>query len=320
MPDSLYTIQNHNPGQLDKLSVFIESYLKTYPDAKLQSVGLYTYHPGVENGQNVFLALDPQGQVCGFAPLFAAPVTEECAPGDPHHIWMILLADPEAGDGQVIRELLLEKVMERARSIAAGFPSFCCTRLASDMMASQRADIAFLEQRGFEHYDGMYVMQRATADPVPDLTLPAELSLRFWKIASEAERQQYLRAFNKAFPENPKSLETLKFLLDSPMWQARGTAVAAFDLQGELVASILVYPGENKSYGITDDVFVLPAWRGRGIAKALIARGLEFLHDHGIAQVILEVKQHNLPAVSVYQAMGYQIVNQEVFLGCFLGQ
>ena len=317
MPDSLFTIQNHNPGQLDKLSVFIESYLKAYPDAKLQSAGFYTYHPGVENGLNVFLALDPQGQVRGFAPLFPAPVTEECAPSDPHHIWMILLADPEAGDGQAIRELLLEKVMERANGIAAGFPTFRRTRLASDMMASQRADIAFLEQQGFAHYDGMYVMQRATADPVPDLALPAELALRYWKIASETERQQYLSAFNNAFPENPKSLETLKFLLDSPMWQA-GTAVAAFDLQGEPVASILVYPGENKSYGITDDVFVLPAWRGRGVAKALIARGLEYIHDHGIAQVILEVKQTNSPAVSVYKAMGYTIINQEVYLGRFL--
>jgi GNAT superfamily N-acetyltransferase len=230
---------------------------------------------------------------------------------------MILLADPEAGEDLPIRELLLEKVMERVSSIAAGFPPFHRTRLASDMMASQQADIAFLEQHGFEHYDGMYVMQRSTVDPVPEQPLPAQLTLRYWKLESEAEQQQYLCALNQAFPDAPKSLESVKFLLDSPMWQA-GTAVIAFDMQDELVASILVYPDESRSYGITDDVFILPAWRGRGIAKALIAKGLEYLHDYGYAQVILEVKQHNLPAVSVYQAMGYKIINQEVFLGCFL--
>jgi GNAT superfamily N-acetyltransferase len=317
MSVSHYTIQNHNPGLLEKLGVFIERYLKAYPDAKLLSAGFYTYHPGVENGLNVFLVLDAEGQVRGFAPLFPTPLTEESASGDPHHIWMILLADPEGGDGQVIRELLLEKIMERACSIAAGFPSFCRTRLASDIMASQRVDIAFLEQHGFEHYNGMYVMQRATGELVPEQPLPVQLTLRYWKLESEAEQQQYLRSFNKAFPENPKSLISLKFLLDSPMWQA-GTAVAAFDFQDELVASILVYPDEGRSYGITDDVFVLSPWRGRGIAKALIAKGLEFLHDHGYAQVILEVKQHNLPAVSVYQAMGYKIINQEVFLGRYL--
>jgi ribosomal protein S18 acetylase RimI-like enzyme len=34
---------------------------------------------------------------------------------------------------------------------------------------------------------------------------------------------------------------------------------------------------------------------------------------------MLEVKQQNLPAVSVYRAMGFKIINQEVFLGRFLG-
>jgi GNAT superfamily N-acetyltransferase len=318
LPSRYYTIQNHTPRQLDKLAVFIDRYLKTCPDAKLLSAGFYTFHPALENGLNVFCALDAEGQVRGFAPLFPAAVTEESAPTDPHHIWMILLADPEAEDELAIRELLLEQVLQRASRIIASFPPFRRTRLASDMMISQRADIAFLEQHGFEHYDGMYVMQRSSSDPVPDQSLPSELTLRHWKLESEPEQQQYLRAFNKAFPGNPKTIESLKFLLDSPMWPF-GTAVAAFDLQDELIASLLVYPDESRSCGITDDVFVLPAWRGRGIAKALIAKGLHYLHDHGYAQVMLEVKQQNLPAVSVYRAMGFKIINQEVFLGRFLG-
>jgi hypothetical protein len=129
------------------------------------------------------------------------------------------------------------------------------------MMISQQADTAFQDQHGFEPYDGMYVMQRWTADPVPEHSLPAELTLRHLKFESEPEQRQYLHAFNQAFPGNPKSLGTLKFLLDSPMWQA-GTAAAAFDQQDELIASILVYPDESRSFGITDDVFVLPGAGG----------------------------------------------------------
>lgn len=312
-----YTIQNHSPAQLDNLTGFCERYRKAYPDAKLLNAGFYTFHPAVENGLNVFLVLDVQGQVRGFAPLFPAPVSEDTGPDDPHHIWMILLAEPEAEDGLQIRQPLLEKLLERAGSLAAGFPPGRRTRLASDMVISQCADIAFLQGHGFEHYDGMYVMRRSLSDPIPDLPLPAELTLRAWKIASEAEQLQYLCAFNQAFPENPKSLATLKFLLDSPLWEP-GTAMAAFDSHGELAASILVYPDESRSWGITDDVFVLPAWRGRGIAKALIAKGLFYLREKAYDQVFLEVRQHNLPAVSVYQALDYKIINQEVFLGRFL--
>jgi ribosomal protein S18 acetylase RimI-like enzyme len=317
MKNHPYTIQNHTPEQLDNLAFFFERYRKVYPDAKLAPVELYTYHPAAENGRNVFLVLDAAGQVRGFAPLFPAPVGEDSGPDDPHHIWMILLSDLDAGDDLPVRELLLEKVMERADSMAAGFPSFRRTRLASDMMISQQADITFLEQHGFDRSDGVYVMQRLISEPVPDLPFPAELAVRLWMPESEAEQQQYLHAYNKAFPGNPKSLEALKFLLESPTWKA-GTAVAAFDPQDELIASILVYPHESRSYGVTDDVFVLPAWRGRGIAKALIARGLVYLRENEYDQVFLEVKQQNIPAVSVYKALGYKIVNQEVFLGRFL--
>jgi ribosomal protein S18 acetylase RimI-like enzyme len=44
---------------------------------------------------------------------------------------------------------------------------------------------------------------------------------------------------------------------------------------------------------------------------------LQYLLEQGYNQVILEVKQRNHPAVSVYQAMGYKIINQEVILGRF---
>jgi hypothetical protein len=134
MSVSHYTIQNHNPSQVDNLGALIERYLNTYPDTKLQSAEFYTYHPAVENGLNVFLALDPKGQVRGFAPLFPAPVNEQSAPADPHQIWTILLADPEAGNGLQIREILLEKVMERASGIAAGFPSFHRTRMGYNII------------------------------------------------------------------------------------------------------------------------------------------------------------------------------------------
>jgi GNAT superfamily N-acetyltransferase len=323
MQTDLYTIQNHHPGQIDNLSAFFERYLKACPDAKLLSAGFYTYHPGAENGQNVFLALDSQGQVRGFAPVFAAPVGEDSAPTDPHHIWTVLLADPEAGDRLSIHQLLLKHVLARASSMAAGFPSYRRdlglvrrTRLASDMMASQRGDIAFLEQNGFECYDGMYVMHCPPGKPIPEISLSAGLVVRRWTLGSQTEQEQYLHAYNQGFPGSPKTLETLRFLLDSPLW-ANGTAISVFTPANDLIASILVYPVEQ-GFGLTDDVFVLPAWRGRGIARFLIGEGLKYFQERAISDVRLEVKQSNHPAVGVYSSMGYVTINEEVFLGRFL--
>lgn len=316
MPEHAYTIQNNNPSQLDALGAFIERYLKACPDAKLFSAGFYTYHPVAENGQNVFLALDSEGQVRGFAPVFPAPVGEDSAPTDPHHIWTILLAEPESMDALSIHQLLLEHVLARANCLAAGFPSIRRTRLASDMMASQRDDIAFLEQNGFERYGGMYVMQRPPGKPIPDIPLPGSLVVRRWKLSSESEQEQHLIAYNQGFPDNPKTLATLRFLLDSPLW-ANGTAISVFTPSNDLIASILVYPAEQ-GFGLTDDVFVLPAWRGRGIARFLIGEGLKYFQERGIPEWRLEVKQSNLPAVRVYTSMGYEVINEEVFVGRYL--
>jgi GNAT superfamily N-acetyltransferase len=316
MPSQPLTLQNYTPIHLDKLAAFLERYRQACPDAKLTSAEVYTYHPALENGQNVFCVFDDHGQIRGFAPLFPAPVGDDAPPGEPHHIWMVLLADPGYEAAVQARELLLGPVLERAHILAALLPPKRPTRLACDLMISQQTDIIFLERNSFERYDGTYVMQRSCVDPIPDIPLPTELSLKHWKLTSVPEQEQYIRAYNQAFPTYPRTLEALKFFLNSPSW-SDGTAIAAFDPRGELVASILVYPREQ-GFGITDDVFVLPAWRGRDIAKALIAEGLRYLRDHDFTQVILEVLQRNLPAVSVYRSMGYKMINEEVFLGRFL--
>ena len=33
--------------------------------------------------------------------------------------------------------------------------------------------------------------------------------------------------------------------------------------------------------GYTEDIFVRPAWRGKGIARAAIAEGMRYLQEHG---------------------------------------
>jgi len=313
------TIQNYSPDQIDQLSAFIERYRSEYPDAKLFDAGLYTYHPAAENGANAFCVYDGESLLRGFAPLFPAPVGENAGSNDPHHIWMILLADPTYEEASLVREMLLEPVFEQARILAARLPASRPTRLASDLMVSQREDIAFLEQNGFTHYDGMYMMRcelgQVVSEKLPKLS--ADLTLQRSKLDTESEQHQYLQAFNQCFPNHPKNLASLQFLLNSLQWGKGGIALTA-SYEGELIASIMTYPAESGAYAAPDNVFVLPARRGRGIAKALIAEGLRYAQAQGFGEICLEVMQDNAPAIAVYRSMGYEAVNQEVFLGCII--
>jgi ribosomal protein S18 acetylase RimI-like enzyme len=308
-------VRNYQASEMEKLARFSERYREVFPDAKLAPPELYTYHPALKDGDNVFCALDHQERIVGFAPIFPAPATKESEPEEPHHIWTIVVADPAAPNAGQARALLLDRVIERAKAIKASFTPRR-VKLAADMAASQRPDIQHLLENGFERYEGMHVMSRQTKDPIPDTTIPQEITVNLWEMASEEERISYVRAFNSCFFENPKTLEGLSFILDSPTWA--GTTIAAFDSQGQLVGSVLAYPDEEKHWGVMDDVFVLPEWRRRGIARRLVGEGIRYLSEQGMEEVRLDVVQSNEPAISLYKSMGYETISEEVMLGLYL--
>jgi GNAT superfamily N-acetyltransferase len=310
------TIRNHTANDLPQLSAFINRYLAVIPDAKLVVPEVYTYHPAAEKGQNVFSAWD-ENDFVGFAPAFPAPATEAEAASEPHHIWSIVVADPTRADGDAIREALLARVLDRACVLAERFPAPRRVRLACDLIVSQKADIDFLLGNGFAHYESMYVMDRDLTAPLLDLSLPQDIAVRQWKMETETEQDAYLAAFNRCFPGNPKDRAALQFFMQSPMWQV-GTAISAFDGDGALVASVLSYWDPDDRIGVTDDVFVLLEWRGRGIAKYLVNAGLAYQRAHGLERACLEVRASNPPAVSVYKATGHTIVNEEWLLGLYI--
>ena len=90
--------------------------------------------------------------------------------------------------------------------------------------------------------------------------------------------------------------------------------ISAYSPSSELVGSILVYGDTEKGLGVTDDVMVLPRWRGQKIAKSLIGEGLRYFWAQGISEVQLEVRASNVAAVSVYTSMGFKVINRESLL------
>jgi len=310
-------IRNHTTNDLPHLAAFITRYLAAIPDAKLIYPAVYTYHPALEGGKNVFTAWDENEILVGFAPAFPVPATDAEAANEPHHIWTIVVADPARGDGDAIRGALLARVLERARVLTERFPAPRRVRLASDLIVSQKADIDFLLGQGFTHYASMYVMTRDLNAPLLDVSLPPGITVRHWKMETEAEQDQYLAAFNRCFPSNSKDRATLQFFMRSPLWGV-GTAITAFDTDNALIASVLSYWDPDEKIGITDDVFVLPEWRGRGLARYLVNAGLAYQHTHGLEYARLEVHANNPPAIAVYKATGYTIVNEEWLLGLYI--
>ncbi|MCA9973608.1 MAG: GNAT family N-acetyltransferase, partial [Anaerolineales bacterium] len=266
----------------------------------------------LEDRQNVWCVLDARQQLVGFAPMFPVLTTDAAGVTGPHEVWLVILARPDDAAADTVRDLLFTAVLQRAAALKAAY-GLAHLRLAADMMVSQEADIAYLAQKGFAVYEQMLVMRRDTAEPIPDVSIPAEIAIRPSRLETAASQAAYLAAYNVCFPDHPKTVDELQFLLQSPLWR-QGQVIAAYTPAGEIAGSIMLYRDPQEAHGVLDDVLVLPAWRGRGIARRLVGEGLRFFRARGVPEVRLEVRASNAPAVAAYRAMGYRVVNQEHLL------
>jgi ribosomal-protein-alanine acetyltransferase len=66
---------------------------------------------------------------------------------------------------------------------------------------------------------------------------------------------------------------------------------------------------------VADEVEVLfvataPAWRRRGVARALLGYALRSARDEGAARALLEVRRSNEAAIALYRALGFEVVGE----------
>ena len=58
------------------------------------------------------------------------------------------------------------------------------------------------------------------------------------------------------------------------------------------------------------NIAVAPAYRKQGAADALMMRAMSFAEEHGLVYMGLEVRESNVPAISLYQKYGFQITGK----------
>jgi mycothiol synthase len=110
--------------------------------------------------------------------------------------------------------------------------------------------------------------------------------------------QDWLDEKFPAWLENPEN--------DPRYWQVAwdgnmlaGMVLAHFDEQDNQV--------RQHKHGFTEHIYVRPGWRGRGLASALISRGLQVLKEQGIEEAELGVDSENeTAAFRLYENLGYQ--------------
>jgi len=157
-------------------------------------------------------------------------------------------------------------------------------------------------------------MVRSDFTNIPNVELPQGIETRpvtpdqlheIWR--SEGE------AFAEHWGEAVLDESDYESWVKNPIWKTELWQVAWHG--DKIVGSVLNYvdENENKRYGYkrgyTENISVQKAWRGQGIAKALLVKSIKMFRDMGFDHTALGVDSENeTGALHLYEGVGYQVV------------
>ena len=216
---------------------------------------------------------------------------------------------------------LIREGDRRIREMAVSHPSLSERYLQGWATESQTEWIAALKDVGYEamrHFRNMV----HPLGVIPDAELPTGFEVRpvqadhmrkIWNAEAEVNRELFEYVAEQWTVERYGA-----WLADAShtpqFWQV------AWD--GDEVAGVVLpriddegNRGRARKRGYTEHVFVRRPWRGRGLAKALLVRGLRLLKEAGMDEAELGVDSENdSGAHGFYQRLGYVTERTDIWL------
>lgn len=182
------------------------------------------------------------------------------------------------------------------------------------------AELALSEAAGFSVVRYFAEMRRPLAQPIPEIPLGEGFQLKaFTPELSEQVRLAHNEAFADHWGSEPRDQESWEFLIGHPHMRADWSAVVIDATSGEVAGyqianydpEVLETHGRNEGY--TELLGVRRAYRGQGIAAALLADAMGRFSSDGMDWAALDVDTENPSgAYGLYERLGYQPYNRSM--------
>ncbi len=118
-----------------------------------------------------------------------------------------------------------------------------------------------------------------------------------------------------ALPCDAAQIAQLEKLCFSEPWSERQLLETMEDPKGVLYVAVQEDDGQVLGYaglhdivgeGYVDNIAVFPQFRGQGIGEALTRALIEYMRCAALEFLTLEVRASNLPAISLYEKLGFR--------------
>jgi mycothiol synthase len=145
--------------------------------------------------------------------------------------------------------------------------------------------------------------------------LPQGFSMRSFRLGQDEEALTKLQ--NAAFADTwgfcPNTVEEIRARVRFKRTEPEGII---FVLEGDRPAAYnwtLMASGAQAAIGWIAMTGVHPDFRGRGLGKAAVVAGMEYLVSRGVSAIELEVDSENAPARELYLSLGFQKLREMVW-------
>lgn len=158
---------------------------------------------------------------------------------------------------------------------------------------------------------GLIELRCLLAAARPAIPAPPGFALR--PLKGEVELESRAAASHAAFGSGqPLDVyaERYRRFMHAPGYGAAADLVAVETATGAIVAFALAWPDAASGLGLFEPLGTHPAYRRRGLARALLAYGLDQLQNSRLRAARINVEADNEAALALYHSLGFQRVRR----------
>ena len=234
------------------------------------------------------------GTLCGFALVDLS-------------VWGLFYLVSPSEEGGELEQKIISWACNRVSHVSRGeFVTLRCRRVRRD----NPKKISALERQGFRrdtNRQGLRMVRRLDV-PLDKPLIPQGFRVRHLSCRDEIET--YVALVNSAIPK-ATSVETHQRWVETPEYIPELDLIAVAD-DGTFAAFCQSYydPLElarsTRREGWTDPIGTAPAYRKKGLARAIVLEALQRLKNRGIEDAVLGVAGSNEVARKLYESIGYR--------------